>query len=399
MLNFIYIGNNKKIINAFFDIKEIIFYVVPNSVKAVNLIDNIKDKYDIVIFHEKTEMAKDISNIRVLHKIFPSVYQVLVTDGLSKNEKIIYLKNGINNTIPFESKKKNISNIIDFLTIRKKNKIKKFEKKTYSLRSFHLPIWKRTFDLFFSILALICLSPLFLITAIAIKLDSKGPIIYKSKRVGCNYLIFNCLKFRSMYVNADTYINDFADKNEYTENNNYDISTLNISEDTDINTLNHFFSSDSNKNNSKKEETILVGDDYFIEQKQFDKKRQRAIEHPFIKLKDDPRITKVGFYLRKFSIDELPQLINIIKGEMSIVGNRPLPLYEAEMLTNDKYIERFLAPAGLTGLWQVMDRGKKGVSSEERKRLDIEYAKKFSFKMDIRIIFHTFSAFIQKENV
>ena len=85
---------------------------------------------------------------------------------------------------------------------------------------------------------------------------------------------------------------------------------------------------------------------------------------------------------------------------MSVVGNRPLPLYEAEQLTSDEYIERFMGPAGLTGLWQVEKRGTEGIlSPEERKQLDIIYARKFSFWLDIKIILRTFTAFIQKENV
>jgi len=85
---------------------------------------------------------------------------------------------------------------------------------------------------------------------------------------------------------------------------------------------------------------------------------------------------------------------------MSVVGNRPLPLYEAELLTNDEYIDRFMAPSGLTGLWQVEKRGGAGkMSSEERKNLDTKYAKEFSIGMDFSIIFRTFTAFIQKENV
>lgn len=90
----------------------------------------------------------------------------------------------------------------------------------------------------------------------------------------------------------------------------------------------------------------------------------------------------------------------ILKGDMSIVGNRPFPLYEAELLTTDEYIERFMAPAGLTGLWQVEKRGDQGaLSAEERKQLDIKYARNFSFGNDIKIICKTFTAFVQKENV
>ena len=89
----------------------------------------------------------------------------------------------------------------------------------------------------------------------------------------------------------------------------------------------------------------------------------------------DQYITKSGKFLRATSLDELPQLMNILKGDMSIVGNRPLPLYEAELLTSDEHIDRFMGPAVLTGLWQVEKRGEAGkLSAEERKQLDIKYA-------------------------
>jgi lipopolysaccharide/colanic/teichoic acid biosynthesis glycosyltransferase len=133
---------------------------------------------------------------------------------------------------------------------------------------------------------------------------------------------------------------------------------------------------------------------WFLEMKR--KKGQAA----FIKIKDDPRITKIGKILRNTSIDELPQLINVLKGDMSIVGNRPLPLYEANMLTTDQFSERFGAPAGITGLWQVEKRGRKGpMSEEERKMLDNNYALNNSFWGDIKLIIRTIPALFQKENV
>ena len=119
----------------------------------------------------------------------------------------------------------------------------------------------------------------------------------------------------------------------------------------------------------------------------------------FFKLKDDPRITKIGKFIRNTSIDELPQLWNVIIGDMSIVGNRPLPLYEAEKLTTDKYALRFLAPAGITGLWQVEKRGKGSMSEEERLQLDNVYASNHSFLNDIKLICKTIPALFQKENV
>ena len=98
----------------------------------------------------------------------------------------------------------------------------------------------------------------------------------------------------------------------------------------------------------------------------------------FFKISNDPRITKVGRFLRNTSLDELPQLFNVLKGDMSLVGNRPLPLYEAATLTTNECVERFMAPAGITGLWQIKKRGKAEISIEERIELDISYARKAS---------------------
>jgi Sugar transferases involved in lipopolysaccharide synthesis len=148
------------------------------------------------------------------------------------------------------------------------------------------------------------------------------------------------------------------------------------------------------------DEIILVSDDYVIPEQRYIAQKSIEKKNSFVKLENDPRITKVGYFIRKYSIDELPQLINILKGDMSIVGNRPLPLYEAELLTSDEYIDRFMAPAGLTGLWQVEKRGDAGkMSAEERKLLDIQYAQSYSFTMDVKIILKTATAFVQKENV
>ena len=148
------------------------------------------------------------------------------------------------------------------------------------------------------------------------------------------------------------------------------------------------------------EEVMLVGDDYVVAESDFSKQKEEEINNAFVKIENDPRVTKVGRFIRKYSIDELPQLFNILKGDMSIVGNRPLPLYEAEKLTIDSSIDRFMAPAGLTGLWQVEERGKGGMmSAEERKQLDITYGQTYNFMLDMKIIFRTLTAFIQKENV
>ena len=148
------------------------------------------------------------------------------------------------------------------------------------------------------------------------------------------------------------------------------------------------------------DEVMLIGDDFVVAETDFSKQKEEGINNAFVKIENDPRVTKVGRFIRKYSIDELPQLFNILKGDMSIVGNRPLPLYEAEKLTADSSIDRFMAPAGLTGLWQVEERGKGGkMSAEERKQLDIIYGETYSLALDLKIIFRTLFAFVQKEDV
>jgi lipopolysaccharide/colanic/teichoic acid biosynthesis glycosyltransferase len=123
---------------------------------------------------------------------------------------------------------------------------------------------------------------------------------------------------------------------------------------------------------------------------------ESAEQSVFYKIKNDPRVTRLGQFLRDTSLDELPQLFNVLKGDMSLVGNRPLPLYEAEKLTKDQIAWRFLAPAGITGLWQVTKRGKDNMSEEERIQLDMEYAMKNSFLYDLKILFSTIPALLQK---
>lgn len=275
-----------------------------------------------------------------------------------------------------------------FLQIRQQHKMQEFsETRRKALNTFHLPLWKRTFDVLFSLSALVILSPLLIGTAIAIRLESKGKVIYKSQRVGSNYRIFNFLKFRSMYTNADKRLKELNALNQYQMEEE-------VAEDIpDI----HF---DDLTGSPEEEATLLISDDFIIPEKDFLKQKAHTHESPFVKIENDPRVTRIGRFIRKYSIDELPQLLNVLKGDMSIVGNRPLPLYEAELLTSDAYIDRFMAPSGLTGLWQVEKRDGAGkMSAEERKQLDIKYAQDFSFWLDLKIILRTFTAFVQKENV
>ena len=385
MLHLIYIGRYEKTIKRFSKLPKGEFYNVATCDKAIKIIDKIREKFDIIILYEQTNTQTDIKDIESLRKKYSGIYMVLVMDSLTQQESLQYLKAGINNTIPFESPQDAIDSLISFQKRRKQQKIKDLQKRGENIQTFRLPLWKRCFDILFSGTALLGLSPLLIITAIAIRLESKGAIIYKSKRVGSNYQIFDFLKFRSMYTNADKHLKDFNSLNQYQADEE-------ITED--------IIWGEMPELSENEDGIVLISDDFVISEEAYINKRSHEQENAFVKLENDPRITRVGRFIRKYSIDELPQLINILKGDMSIVGNRPLPLYEAELLTSDEYIDRFMAPAGLTGLWQVEKRGDSGkMSADERKQLDIKYAKTFSFWIDMRIILKTVTAFIQKENV
>ena len=384
MLHLVYIGRYERTIEHFSKQVKESFYHVLTYAKATKIIDKIREKYDIIILFEQTDIQKDILDIEYLRKKYPGIYMVLVMDSLTKEESLQYLKAGINNTIPFEAPQEAIESLINFQKRRKQQKIKDIQKKGENIQTFKLPVWKRCFDIVSSGFALIILSPLLIITAIAIRMESKGAVIYKSKRVGSNYQIFDFLKFRSMYTNADKHLKDYNSLNQY--------QTDSIEEDIIWEETPDF---EENEN-----EIVLISDDFVISEEAYINKKTQEQKNAFVKLENDPRITRIGRIIRKYSIDELPQLINILKGDMSVVGNRPLPLYEAELLTSDEYIDRFMAPSGLTGLWQVEKRANSGkMSADERKQLDIKYAKTFSFWLDMKIILKTVTAFIQKENV
>ena len=388
MQYFIYIGRDSKTIELFSRLNVGVFYAVPNCSKAIKAVDKIREKYDIALFFEQVDLSKDIADIRYMRKKYPGLYMVLVMDSLSKEEAAQYLKAGINNTIKFEMTHEALTDLSTFLKRRKEQKIKDLQLKAQNIKAFQLPLWKRIFDILFSGMAILCLSPLLIFTALAIRLESKGAVIYKSKRVGSNYQIFDFLKFRSMYTDADKHLKDFNALNQYQQEEEEEPDIWGEDIDTDMN------------EEGDEEEILLVSDDFVISEEDYIHKKSKEKSNAFVKLENDPRITKIGRFIRKYSIDELPQLFNILKGDMSIVGNRPLPLYEAELLTSDEHIDRFIGPAGLTGLWQVEKRGEAGkLSAEERKQLDITYAKTFSFWLDIKIILKTVTAFIQKENV
>jgi len=192
---------------------------------------------------------------------------------------------------------------------------------------------KRTIDIIGSLCGLILLSPVLIITGILIKLESKGPIIFVQKRVGINGQEFNMYKFRSMIVNAEELKEKLKDKNE--------------------------------------------------------------MSGPMFKIKDDPRITKVGKFIRKTSIDELPQLINILKGDMSLVGPRPSLPKEVEEF-EPWMRKRLEVKPGLTCYWQVS--GRNNIDFENWMKLDIKYVEERNIILDIKLIFKTFFVLFGDKN-
>lgn len=185
-------------------------------------------------------------------------------------------------------------------------------------------ICKRIMDVVCSAAALAVLSPIFLAVAVAIKLEDKGPVIFTQNRTGKDGKVFRMYKFRSMYVDAEKRRSELLARNE--------------------------------------------------------------ADGPLFKIADDPRVTKVGRFIRRTSIDELPQLVNILKGEMSIVGPRPLVTYEQNQCT-EYQAQRLLVKPGLTCIWQVS--GRSDTSFDELIEMDLEYIRNQSLWLDIKLILKT----------
>ena len=347
----------------------------------------LKDDHAFILYEQQGE--EDIRSIRFLRSWFPGAGIVLITSGqLTGEERRAYLGAGVNSAVPGDISRADFLRILQFMTDYT------FVRKPVAgagneVRLFRMPLWKRAFDIAASLSAILLLSPLLIVVAAAIKLDSPGPVVYKSKRVGSNYRIFDFLKFRSMRTDADRRLKELGELNQYAaQPQEADSGKMVLGEEEMRRLL------------EDTQNGMLYADDFVIAEETHHHQVETEQENAFVKIENDPRITRLGRFLRKYSIDELPQLFNILRGDMSVVGNRPLPLYEAERLTSDEYIERFMCPSGLTGLWQVEKRGQAGkLSPEQRKQLDIEYARKMSPWFDLKIILRTFTAFIQKENV
>jgi len=215
-------------------------------------------------------------------------------------------------------------------------------------QKYHTPFFKRTFDFLLAVIGLIIISPIVLLIGIAIKIESRGKVYAISKRVGTGYQVFDLYKLRSRYSVPDKRSQELSHLNQYLKE-----------------------------------------------------------AHPVSPEKEgenDPRLTKVGYIINKTGIDRWLQLINVIKGDISIVGNRPILLFEAELLTIGDWRDRLYAPAGMTGLWKIKSHKKyKSLSFENRKLLDNKYVRiakrKYPFWKDLLIILRTALAIFQKKNV
>jgi len=382
----IYIGSDQSVIDELSKSDKFVLEVIQSAFLASKLIAKTGVIYAIVF----DDTVKGISPRDFHSQIFSTTFFrgipfiIIQKQKLTSQEIIDYLKAKIDDVYTKPIKVNQIELRLEYL---KKYRTKKlsFNKFSDEKQVLKVPFMKRAFDIVFASLILLMLTPLFLIIIILLKIESKGPVFYSSKRVGMGYDIFDFYKFRSMFVDADKRLAEVAHLNQYNDG----APKEEINEDKK-----------ESKKQEKKENTVtLIGDNEEISESEFISKQRDKKEKAFVKIKNDPRITKVGRFIRKTSIDELPQLVNVLKGDMSIVGNRPIPLYEAEVLTSDSYSERFLAPAGITGLWQVTKRGKSDMSNEERKQLDNIYARNYSFWGDIKLLLRTAKALLQTEDV
>ena len=330
-----------------------------NKYFKIQKFDNFKDF--INTYNEDTNAANIPLAIICEEKIDSlTIYDVISKKMISndfdrtpvlviKDELIGFERECIHNGIidDYISRKTEIDNLVERIRFLLMNRyeIRNSKGKTRSSKkpyhSLNLTL-RKIIDLSFSAFLLLALIPLFVIVGIIIKLESKGPVFYLSYRAGNGYNIFKIIKFRTMFLDSDKMLEKLKNQNQY---------------------------------------------------------KSEKGESTFFKMDNDPRVTKFGSFLRKTSIDELSQIINVLKGDMSLIGNRPLPLYEAEKLTRDKMAKRFSAPAGISGLWQVKKRGKTEMSDSERIKLDVEYAENYNVLMDMKIFFQTFPALLQESPV
>ncbi|NCD72238.1 sugar transferase [Mucilaginibacter agri] len=380
-----------------FEDRQILYF--NNGVELSTAWENKKLNIVGIISQSEILAPSGISLLEALkNKGLPHVPFFLISNQYNSNLRKLALSAGVVDVFKAPAKMHKVQTRVNFLVDNWDHIKSNVHVKVND--NYVVPAGKRAFDIFFSGMALLMLSPIFLIIYLLVRLESKGPAFYYSLRVGTGYRVFKFYKFRSMYVNADQRLKDLKHLNQYSAASETPapetVATVEVTAAPST-PLTPMLCNDCLK--AGKCQFPIYTDKVSWCEKDYMKNKKTAAGSAFFKLKNDPRITKVGNFIRNTSIDELPQLWNVFIGDMSIVGNRPLPLYEAEKLTTDKYALRFNAPAGITGLWQVEKRGKGDMSEEERLMLDNVYAKNHSLKNDLRLIFKTIPALLQKESV
>ena len=380
MKRLIYIGEDQDFASKLSEVRTYDTLHLPN---VIGFYEALGDASDIAMVLADIKLrGLDGPGIYEKYKEELNHYEIpfgIMADKLDHDKKQALLKRGILELYDSDVVPEKVAERIPFLSSMLQSRLR--IKLSSDIPEYKIPLNKRIFDIIVAGTALVVASPVIILSALALRLESPGPLFYISKRVGTGYKVFDFYKLRTMYLDADQRMKDIKHLNQYAQEAQKKIAE------------------DRKPVNANAGPTLIYKNGETMSEEEYLRIKKVQQAGTFVKIKNDPRITRVGLFLRNTSIDELPQLINVLKGDMSIVGNRPLPLYEAEQLTSDDWGERFLAPAGITGLWQVMKRGKGEMSEEERKSLDNIYARKVSLWNDIRLILKTIPALLQKENV
>ncbi|MBN2236552.1 MAG: sugar transferase [Bacteroidales bacterium] len=386
----LYIGKNSDTINLLSEDKTVQLIVKDNGLAAIQWVNTNIDEFDqldaiLCSLGIKGMNAYSLFNHMRFHNLLNKIPFIVIAQRFEFASRALARENKVDDYFSSPIDLDKLKTRVEFLIKYKAEYAISDNKKTIEDLENHpykTPFIKRTFDVVMSGGALIALSPVLIGTMIAIRLESKGKVFYSSKRVGANFREFDFYKFRSMYPDADKRLKEVEHLNQYQGDDLGDECPRckSLPEGLYCSPL------------LKQDDNSEICEYFYIK-----KKNAKAA---FLKVENDPRITKVGKFIRNTSIDELPQLINILKGDMSIVGNRPLPVGEATAITKSRWSRRFKAAAGLTGLWQVELRGKDGdMSEEERFEYDNTYAAKNSFWGDIKLIFRTLKIFVQRGSV
>lgn len=395
-LNILYVGNSGRQVSSVLEGENFTVSIVSNGVEAVNFLhSNLQPDALVCEYHLTGQNGLFLYDWVRARGLYVNMPFILASEAFNAEVfKVAFIKGVDDYYLLKDIQAAGFRERIHFLKEFRKNTLAEGAV-AYGSAGYKMPVSKRIFDVVVAGIALLLASPILLLAIIAIRLESRGKVYYTSKRVGRK--TFDFYKLRSMYTGSDHLLKKLAkEKNQYNKtavetNKPKPAACPRCSKLPAGQTCSPLLYIDNNQ----------VCDYWYNFQKNDLSKSSSA----FVKIADDPRITRVGKFIRNTSIDELPQLINVIKGDMSIVGNRPLPVYEAELLTVDALSKRFLAPAGITGLWQVELRGKGGdMSEQERKELDNEYARhfegnNFSLWYDLRLILRTVPALLQKGSV